>query len=92
MSGKVWIYRPQHHKTEHHGHTREIRMGPKAQEIIRPFLKSGLQTYLFSPAEAEAERREKLHLARKTPLSSGNRIGSNRVRQPQRRPKARSLF
>ena len=89
MSDKVWIYTPTKHKTEHHGHTREIRIGPKAQEIIRPFLKIDLQSYLFSPIDAEAERREKLHLARKTPLSSGNGIGSNRARRPQRCPKQR---
>ena len=38
MSGKVWLYRPARHKTEHHGHGRIIALGPKAQEVIRPFL------------------------------------------------------
>jgi integrase len=89
MSGKVWIYRPQWHKTEHHGHTREIRIGPKAQEIVRPFLKPDLQAHLFSPADAEAERRAKLHEARKTPMSCGNGLGTNCVRNAKRRPKAR---
>ncbi len=33
-SGEVWIYRPSHHKTEHHGREREIDLGPRAQEIL----------------------------------------------------------
>lgn len=34
----VWIYRPESHKTEHHGKSRVIVIGPRAQEILRPFL------------------------------------------------------
>ncbi len=37
-SGDVWIYRPESHKTEHHGRERIICVGPKAQEILRPYL------------------------------------------------------
>lgn len=33
-----WVYRPAFHKTEHHGHTREVWIGPKAKEIVKPFL------------------------------------------------------
>ncbi len=56
-SGRVWIYTPESHKTEHHGRERRIYLGPKAQEILRPWLRPELTAYLFSPAEAEAERR-----------------------------------
>lgn len=66
-SGRVWIFRPQTHKTEHHGHQREIHIGPKGQEVLRPFLKPDLQAYLFSLKDAIAERREALHKSRKTP-------------------------
>ena len=39
VSGPIWEYRPETHKTEHHaGSSRMIMLGPKAQEIIRPFL------------------------------------------------------
>lgn len=86
MSGTVWIYRPGSHKTEHHGHERIIYLGPKAQEVIRPFLKLDTQAYLFSPAEAEAHRRERQHAARKTPMSCGNRPGTNRTKKPKRPP------
>jgi integrase len=56
MSCPVWVYRPQLHKTEHHGPSREIRLGPKAQAIVQSFLKADLQAYLFSPKDAEAWR------------------------------------
>ena len=56
-SGRVWIYTPESHKTEHHGRERRIYLGPTAQEILRPWLRPELTAYLFSPAEAEAERR-----------------------------------
>jgi len=85
-TGKLWLYTPTKHKTEHHGHTRQIYLGPKAQEIIRPFLKMDTKSYLFSPAEAERERREQLHAARKTPMNQGNKPGSNRARQRDRAP------
>ena len=31
MSGEVWEYRPQEHKTKHHGRQRLIFIGPKGQ-------------------------------------------------------------
>jgi hypothetical protein len=49
MTGPIWVYRPEHHKTVHQGHTREICLGPQAQAIVKPFLKLDTQAYLFSP-------------------------------------------
>ena len=57
MSGPIWEYRPETHKTEHHeGSSRVIMLGPKAQEVIRPFLRLSVSGYLFSPRQSEAER------------------------------------
>jgi integrase len=53
---KLWMYTPQFHKTEHHGHDRTVFLGPQAQEVITPFLKPNPQAYLFSPKDAEAAR------------------------------------
>jgi integrase len=88
-SGKVWLYTPERHKTEHHGHQRAIFLGPQAQEIIKPFLKTDVSAYLFSPADAERERRDAQHAARKTPLSCGNKPGTNSSRKPKKRPAER---
>jgi integrase len=35
-SGKVWVYVPRSHKTEHHDRDRPIPLGPRAQEVLRP--------------------------------------------------------
>jgi integrase len=61
MSGQIWEYRPTTHKTEHHGHERVIFFGPRAQEIVRPFLKTDLGAYLFSPKNAVLDARKKLN-------------------------------
>ena len=82
-----WIYTPPTHKTAWRGHKREIFLGPKAQEVVRPFLAGrAVETHLFSPAEAVAEQREDRHAARVTPLSCGNKPGSNVKRRPRKQP------
>ncbi|MGA2231111.1 MAG: site-specific integrase, partial [Tepidisphaeraceae bacterium] len=86
-SGPTWRYKPQSHKTQCHGHDREIFIGPKAQSVIRPFLKPLNPTaHLFRPVDAVAEHQERLATARQTPMSCGNVPGSNRVRKPRRKP------
>jgi len=85
-SGRIWVYKPVHHKTEHRGHAREIYLGPRAQEVLRPFLFRAPKSFCFSPTEAERERREAAHARRVTPESCGNVPGSNRKRRPRVRP------
>ncbi len=86
-AGKVWTARLEMHKTAHHGRERLIYFGPRAQAAVAPFLADrAVDKFLFSPAEADRERRAELHVKRKTPISCGNRPGSNRRRRPQRKP------
>ncbi len=47
-SGAVWTYNPGSHKNQHRGIVRVIHLGPQAQEVIRPFLTTNLEAYLFS--------------------------------------------
>lgn len=84
MSGDVWLYRPATHKTEHHGRERIIPIGPKGQDILRPYLLREKETHCFSPRDSEKKRREELHSNRSTPLSCGNSPGTNRRRKPKR--------
>jgi len=84
--GKIWIYSPAAHKTAHHGHNRQIYIGPRGQEILRPYLIRPTDAYCFSPAEAEAERRVRLSMARRTSLRYGNVPGSNCTDEPARNP------
>src|SRR5262249_9273150 len=88
MTGKVWLYRPGSeqahgtHKTAWRDHGRIIAIGPKAQEIIKPFLTTALDAFLFSPqASMEAVRAER-RKNRKTPV----RKEQARKRKPRRQP------
>lgn len=84
--GKIWLYKPTQHKTRHHGQTREIHIGPRAQEVLRPFLKENVEAWCFSPAEADADSRAARHARRKTPIGQGNEQGTNRRHKPTRKP------
>ncbi len=84
---KIWAHEPDQHKTAHHDKDRHILFGPQAQEILSRYMAGrSPEDYLFSAAEAERERRLKLHEARRTPLSCGNNPGSNRRPAPKRQP------
>ncbi len=86
MSGAVWVYEPEFHKTQYCGRRRQVFIGPKGQKILRPFLRRNLQEYIFCPARSEAERRTRTHEERTTPMSCGNRPGTNRKQHPRCRP------
>jgi integrase len=49
-SGKVWTYAPAEHKTEHHGKGRVILIGPRGQDILRPYLLRPHGEYCFRPS------------------------------------------
>jgi integrase len=83
-SRDVWTYKPNSHKTEHHGHQRTIFIGPQAQGILLRYLARAAQAYCFRPCDSEAKRRAAASVARKTPLSCGNIPGTNVKRQPRR--------
>lgn len=80
----VWAVRPERHKTQYMGHDRVLFLGPRAQAVLQQFMNRAPGAYLFSPAEADAERRAARSAARKTPLSCGNRAGTNRRAEPKK--------
>jgi integrase len=89
VSGAVWVYRPGSdqgpegdHKTAHHGHERMVLIGPRAQEILKPWLKTDLTACLFSPKEAEALRNAARRQSRKSPMTP-----SQASRKPKENPK-----
>jgi integrase len=84
-SGPVWEYRPTTHKNANREQDRIVYIGPRAQEILRPYLLRDSEAFCFSPADSEAKRRAGLHEARRTPMSCGNRPGSNRTAKPKRK-------
>jgi integrase len=67
-SETAWTYRPERHKMQHLGHERPIFLGPKAQEVLRPFLKLDPTAHLFSPREAEEARYARRRSEARAPL------------------------
>jgi integrase len=63
-----WVYRPGRHKGEHHEKDRVVFVGPRAQEVLRPFLGLDISGYVFSPRRSEADRNAGRRAERKTPL------------------------
>jgi integrase len=71
-TGAVWMYRPQRHKTMHHGHGRVIPIGPQAQAVLQPYMDRAPKANCFSPREAFGwmlkHRRICCKAERKTPI------------------------
>lgn len=77
-TGKVWLYAPRRHKTQHHGRTRTVALGPKAQEVLQPFFSLDPEAYLFRPAHADEIFRQVKRVERKSRVTP-----SQRARQQQ---------
>jgi len=75
----AWQYRPHTHKTQHHGRARVVFLGPRAQALLTPFLTPDPERYLFSPADAEADRNAARRQERRSPMTPS---------QPARTPHA----
>jgi hypothetical protein len=86
-SGRVWVYTPWRHKTKHHEKGRVIPIGPRAQVVLKPWLKTDMTAYLFSPADARAERFAGMRAQRKSkvPPSPRNRGKPGAKRRPGKR-------
>lgn len=88
MSGDVWIYTPASHKNRWRGHQRHVPLGPRAQQVLEPFLARPDDAFLFSPQEAEAERNAKRRNARKSPMTPSQST-RRRKKARQRAPRDR---
>ena len=88
QSNGVWVFRPEHHKTEHHGKERRIFIGPEGQAVLRPYLDRDAEAYCFSPADSEAERNALKRANRKSPMTpsqAARQPKSDRKRWPRER-------
>ncbi len=65
--GKNWLFHPPQHKTLHRGKPREILIGPKAQQLLAPFVKLDPDSRWFRPDEAVEAANAKRSEDRKTP-------------------------
>ena len=81
-TGEIWFYEPFQHKNRWRGHSRKIPLGPRAQEILKPFLDRQPDAFLFSPREAEEWRQSQRRKQRMTPMTP-----SQAKRKPAAQPK-----
>ena len=74
--GSTWVYRPRWHKNLRRGLPREIQIGPRAQEVLRPWLRpEETEEFVFNPRRTvelmrEAARQQRL---KHRPKAKGNR-------------------
>jgi integrase len=81
-SGAIWEYRPDSHKTEHHNKDRLIFIGPEAQALLKPWLRTDPAAYLFQPKEAMAEHRAERRRQRKSRIQPSQQ--DRRKQNPKR--------
>jgi integrase len=90
MTGDVWTYKPASHKSEHRHKQRIIHFGPKAIEILKPWLRANRDDHLFRPCDAVDAKNLEKRQARATPLwpSHVKAQARNRKTKPKRTPGA----
>ena len=84
QTNSVWQYKLSDHKTTWHGHTRNIPIGPKAQEILAPFLKAKGAGFLFSPSDAMKHFRKEQRKKRQSPVQP-SQVNRKKAR-PDKKP------
>ena len=80
----VWRYVPESHKSAWRGRRLCIFLGPRAQELLLPFLPRAAGDFLFSPREAIAWWADQRRANRETPIRPGQ---SKRKRRAKRAPR-----
>lgn len=84
-SEEIWIYQPKSadptkqydHKKDYAGIKKIVPIGPKAQAILAKYLFRNSTDYCFKPEDSYKQHLQKKSKGRKTPLSCGNRPGTN---------------
>jgi integrase len=80
-SQAIWLYTPADHKMQHKGSERRIFVGPRAQEILRPYLLREATAYCFSPSDGERARKANMREAR------NSKVQPSQIDRRRRRPK-----
>jgi integrase len=80
----VSCYRVVQHKTRHLGRKREVPILPAVETILAPFLLRTTDAYLFSPREAEAERRIEMARIRVSKVQPSQRARHDRALREQK--------
>lgn len=84
ISKDVWEYTPGKHKTQHHDKDLVVMLGPRAQQILAPFMNREDAEFMFSPQEADTQRRAAARAARKSSVQPSQQ--NRRVAAPRKKP------
>jgi integrase len=87
---RIWEYTPIENKMEHHDRERIVQLGPRAQEVLREWLKPDVNAFLFSPREVMEERWADQRSKRKTPVQPSQK--SRKTKKPKRAPGERYTY
>ena len=85
MSGEIWCYVPNSHKMQHVRPERRVYIGPRAQEVLQPWLQRPSDVYCFSPKEAAQASRTERRRRRRTPITPSQSKREMKLR-PKRAP------
>jgi integrase len=86
MTGPLWSYKPKFHKTMRLGHEREVMLGPKAQETIRPFLKTTRPRISLVRVTLSLSGKQTSESSVRAGFSRHNAIGESRALSEYLRP------
>ena len=76
----VWVYRPNKHKTSHHGKSKAVPIVGAVKKTLKPYLEGRDESdFCFKPEESAQWHRELRSAARVTPMSEGDRPGYTRA-------------
>jgi integrase len=82
-TGEVWLYRPTKHKNSKRGKDRTIAIGPRAQEILKPWLRADPDAPLFQPRQASEDAdKAKIRTTRTEAQRAKRRRRKKRVFRP----------
>lgn len=87
-SDRVWFYVPVRHKTQHHGKSKLIAVGPRAQEVLEGYRHRSLDSAIFSPTESERLRNGRRSRRAVSPMKIGGaaeRVGEEYTADSYRR-------
>lgn len=80
----IWIYVPDSHKTEHHGHFRAVPILPAVQRILETLPPRSQDAYYFSPSESMEQFRAIQRERRKSKVQPSQR--DRRRYRPRKSP------
>jgi integrase len=83
MTDEIWIYWMARHKGTWRGLERAVFLGPKAREVLAPFLKVDPDAAMLSPIDAVVAMKEKKRRLRKTPITKQTRDRDRRAKKAE---------